>query len=70
MNTTFTNCTFRAVDNIPDKNKGGKFENATGKNYDNRTFLVEKGNPAIFYRVPDKLIQPKLTLLQRFLNWL
>lgn len=70
MNTTFTNCTFRVVDNIPDKNKGGEFENATGKNYDNCTFLVEKGNPAIFYRVPDKLMQPKLTLLQRFLNWL
>lgn len=70
MTTTFTNCIFRTVDNIPDKNKGGEFEDATGKNYENYTFLVEKGKPVIFFRVPNKLIQPKLTLLQRFLNWL
>jgi len=70
METTFTNCTFKAVDNIPDKNKSGEFEDATGKSYDSCTFLVEKGKPAIFYRVPEKILKPKLTLWQRFLNWL
>ena len=49
MKTTFTNCVFVWVDFIPNINKG-EVHDAIGGGYNDCTFLIERGKPAILYK--------------------